>query len=143
MILFQTTGLVVQFFKKSIMSKAYEIPFTAEEKQFLYSKLFKFHELNGCHIWYGATDSDGYAVIRPTFRLKRQIFTVHRLIYYLENDCHFYNRSYHVSHLCHNKKCINIQHLSLEPGEINVRRNSCRQSKTCCGHDGFKNCIFR
>lgn len=125
------------------MSKAYETPFTTEEKQFLYSKLYKFNELDGCHIWYGATDSDGYGIIRPTFRLKRQIFTVHRLMYYLENDCHIHNISYHVSHLCHYKKCMNIQHLSLEPGEINVQRNSCRQSKTCCGHDGFKNCIFR
>lgn len=69
------------------MSKAYKTPFTTEEKQFLYSKLYKFNELHGCHLRYGATDSDGYGIIRPTFCWK-EIFNVHRLINYLENNCH-------------------------------------------------------
>lgn len=66
-----------------------ETLFTTKEKQFLYSKLYKFKELH-MSLMYGATDSVEYGIIRPTFRLKRQIFNVHR-------DCHFYN-IYHVSH---------------------------------------------
>lgn len=55
------------------MPMAYETLFTTEDKQFLYSKLKKFKELHihVCHLWYGATDSAGYGIIRPIFRLKR------------------------------------------------------------------------
>lgn len=74
------------------MPMAYETLFTTEDKQVLYSKLKKFKELHihVCHLWYGATDSAEYGIIRPTFRLKRQFFNVH-------HGCHFYN-IYHVSH---------------------------------------------
>lgn len=125
------------------MSKVYDEPFTEDEQNYLSSKLFKYNEINGCHIWYGGTDRDGYPIIRTKFRNKnRQLFTVHRLQYYLTNNCQFEDKSFHVSHLCHNKTCIKIQHLSLEPTEINSNRNRCKATKTCIGHNGFKNCIF-
>lgn len=90
MIFFQTAGLVVHFFFKIYHVQGIWNPlYNRRETVFIFK--VKFNELHGCHIWYGATDSDGYGVIRPTFSLKRQIFTVHRLIYYLENNCHFYN----------------------------------------------------
>lgn len=53
------------------MFKVYEIFFIIEEKEFLYLKLYKFNELDGCYIWYGAIDFDGYGIIRLIFRLKR------------------------------------------------------------------------
>lgn len=37
------------------MSKAYITPFTTEEKQFLYSKLYKFNEIYGCYLEVGAS----------------------------------------------------------------------------------------
>ena len=124
------------------MSKVYETPFSAAEQQFLVSKLFRYHTVDSCHIWYGSTNLDGYAIIKVMFRGKRQTFTVHRLQYFLANNCAFSDHSYHVSHLCHKKLCINIEHLSLEPGHINVERNTCKNLRACKGHDGFKNCIF-
>lgn len=125
------------------MSKVYQTEFSDEEQQYLLSKLFRFIVTDGCHLWYGDSNQDGYGIIRPLFRNKKQTFTVHRLQYFLANNCKFSNPNYHVSHLCHNKKCINIEHLSFEPAEINVARNHCKRTKTCYGHDGFKNCILR
>lgn len=124
------------------MSKVYETPFSAEEQHFLNSKLFRFNIFDSCHIWYGSKNADGYAIIRVMFREKRQTFTVHRLQYFLANNCTFLDSSYHVSHLCHNKLCINIDHLSLEPAHINVERNTCKNSRACKGHNAFKNCIL-
>lgn len=124
------------------MSKVYETEFADEEQQYLKSKLFRFNNINGCHIWYGTSNADGYGIIRPTFRGKKQNFTVHRLQYFLANDCKFSDISYHVSHLCHTKKCLNIDHLSLEPVIVNIERNQCKRFGTCQEHKGFKNCIF-
>lgn len=36
-----------------------------------------------------------------------------------------------ISHLCHNPKCINPQHLILEPHSINIDRIFCRRIKQC------------
>lgn len=124
------------------MSKVYETEFSDEEQQYLKSKLFRFNIYNGCQIWYGATNADGYGIIRPSFRGKHQNFTVHRLQYFLANNCKFSNITHHVSHLCHKKKCLNIDHLSLEPVDINIERNQCKPLGACQGHNGFKNCIF-
>lgn len=46
-----------------------ETLFTTKEKQFLYSKLYKFKEITHMSLMYGATDSVEYGIIRPTFRL--------------------------------------------------------------------------
>ena len=36
-----------------------------------------------------------------------------------------------VSHMCHNKKSINIEHLILEPHYVNLDRNSCFSDGFC------------
>ena len=125
------------------MSSVFDTPFTPAEQEFLKSKLFRYNIIGTCHVWYGMTREHGYGVIRPTFRGKKQVFTVHRLQYFLSNNCHFTDKSYHVSHLCHNKLCLNIEHLSLEPAEVNIERNQCKRLQTCFGHNGFKNCVLR
>ena len=67
---------------------------------------------------------------------------VHRLSYVLhagpiDNDVRV-----HVSHLCHNKACIDHTHLSLEPAATNAQRQLCVDGKHCLGHVGYSNCIF-
>lgn len=114
-----------------------------DEKQFLKSKVYKFNiSDNGCHIWYGPHNKDGYAIIRPQFRGKRITLTVHRLVYFISNDFHFENLEFHVSHKCHMKKCVNVQHLSFEPAAINVERNLCKADGECRGHYGYGKCIL-
>ena len=49
----------------------------------------------------------------------------HQLIYFLFfNESPYLNKG--ISHLCNNKRCINISHLSLEPHSINTQRRSCQ-----------------
>ena len=71
------------------MSKIYKEPFSVEEQEFFKSKLYRYQEIKNWHIWFGATDKDGYGIIRPDFRKKKQLFTVHRLNYFLQNNCSF------------------------------------------------------
>ena len=39
----------------------------------------------------------------------------------------------HVSHLCHNPRCVNIAHLHLESPAANCRRQTCQFKKKCQG----------
>ena len=39
----------------------------------------------------------------------------------------------HVSHLCHNPRCVNIAHLHLESPAANCRRQTCQFNKKCQG----------
>ena len=53
------------------------------------------------------------------------------------------------SHLCHNKRCMKISHLSAEPHFINMSRNTCAYMRETTGdrgyctgdHQGYENCI--
>lgn len=53
------------------------------------------------------------------------------------DDVNFYDQSYTVSHLCHNPKCYNWDHLVLEPLWMNKGRNGC----PCIGCHHFPKCI--
>ena len=75
---------------------------------------------------------------------------VHRAMYIighhlitLEPNLDDFGHPYDVSHRCHNKLCINLSHLSLEPRAINNNRNICKNEKKCTqDHEGYANCIF-
>jgi len=45
----------------------------------------------------------------------------------------FWNNNLTVSHLCHNNKCHNPAHLTLEPLDVNKGRNGC-PGGPCCRH---------
>lgn len=51
-----------------------------------------------------------------------------------------------ISHCCHQSRCVNPDHLSHEPNELNVERERCRKAGACTGHcyDGasLQACIF-
>lgn len=102
----------------------------------------KIVKTDNCHTWTGETTSDGYGVIRLSVATNvRKRVKVHRLIYFIAHSQPL-PPHLHVSHLCHNKICCNLKHLSLEPAGINNQRNTCRTDKHCFGHNTFKNCIF-
>ena len=48
---------------------------------------------------------------------------------------------YEASHLCHNKLCLSVHHLSLEPNWVNMQRGRCSQHG-CSGHPGYPNCVI-
>ncbi|MCJ1381451.1 hypothetical protein MMC17_004561 [Xylographa soralifera] len=47
----------------------------------------------------------------------------------------FINEGWHLSHLCGNWTCCNWRHFTIEPGTINVQRNSCFMRRHGCIHN--------
>lgn len=92
-------------------------------------------------------DKDGYPVMKFQELPKKdggksRREAVHRVVYALKKDSPLDFSGHEVSHLCHVKECINIDHLSYEPHNINVARNLCRSSNRCSGHGPYKRCIL-
>jgi len=52
-----------------------------------------------------------------------------------------------ISHVCHSRLCINADHLSHEPHDVNMDREGCQRLGRCTGHklDGkqFAPCILQ
>lgn len=96
-----------------------------------------------CHPWSGARDSNGYGEIRIQFRGRRVHLKAHRVIFAQANPV-AYNLapSNDVSHLCHNRQCVNLHHLSFEPHTINNNRLVCKNSGECFSHHGFSDCLI-
>ena len=112
--------------------KTYDI--THEEWHFIssaISKRTKFEE--NCKIWAGLCISDGYGLLRIMFRGKRIKVKVHRMVFFLSNS-HELTPQMHMSHLCHNRLCLYLHHLSYEPPRVNNSRLTCKNERECCGH---------
>ena len=79
-----------------------------------------------------------------TFKYKNFKIRVHRHMYLLHNDLHptDLNKTQFISHRCHHKRCVAIDHLNLESLAINNKRKMCVSKKKCIGHVGHPNCIF-
>lgn len=111
----------------------------------------------GCVVWTGATDRDGYGRVRVTWPTtgRRKIERVARLAYMVksEEDCLPSRQqvgpdgsavTVEVSHLCHNRLCINPAHLHLEPKSVNAERRHCVKQNRCIrNHGGHPNCLIR
>lgn len=68
----------------------------------------------------------------------------HRLMYMLFNNRFDIKTKEQVSHLCHNCRCVNPQHLSLEPDHINKDRQICRGvvPLRCRSHHPHPDCLL-
>lgn len=119
----------------------YSCTLSEDEKLHLDEKLSNVKKTGKCMIWQGSTKTkDGYGIVFYVFRGKRKKLTVHRLKYFLMAGTNL-SRSMDVSHRCHTKLCININHLSYEPHRVNCSREKCRHDGECGGHRGYKRCI--
>ena len=65
----------------------------------------------------------------------------HRAIYYGSNPHEDPSTDMEISHLCREKRCVNIKHLVAERKSENDKRRSCVQS--CKGHHIDPPCIFK
>ena len=83
------------------------------------------------------------SVTFPWIKLKKTIYA-HRLIYMLNTKQFELPKDMQVSHKCHNRRCINMQHLSLEPQYVNRDREQCREliPVRCKTHFPYDNCIL-
>lgn len=74
----------------------------------------------------------------------KKTFLAHRLMYLLHSDHENLDPNMHVSHICHNSLCINIEHLSYEEPHINNSRKVCTNlhPPACQHHENKPDCIF-
>ena len=94
----------------------------------------------GCWEWSGCTNGR-YGKVHLTIGGDSMWVSAHRASYMAFNKKIDLNHD--ISHLCHEKLCVNPAHLSHEPRHVNKRRNTCRrQGKPCTGHGTYKNCIL-
>ena len=91
-----------------------------------------------CKIWIGCRDSEGYGKKRVTWPNGRKTLTrVHRLAYMAHHNSlklptvNNFGETLEVSHLCHNKLCVNPDHLILETPNNNMLRIHCRRAGVC------------
>ena len=103
----------------------------------------KFHN---CHL-HGTQNK--YRTICLTENNARVYVKEHQLIFFLNlNNPTSRSRpmselkKLEISHICHRKNCVNIEHLSQEPHAINMARKTCKQNKKCIGHGVLKDCII-
>jgi Zinc-binding loop region of homing endonuclease len=94
----------------------------------------------GCIHWTGAVDSSGYGKKRLVWPDGKISYVgAHRLAYMVK-----YHLTYatipkkgvgveilNVSHLCHNRLCINTDHLTLETHSVNQSREHCKMQGQC------------
>lgn len=122
---------------------------TEEEKQTLKNRIEKNCTLNegtGCLEWTKSKNSAGY----PQCKLGKKFedrFTpkpyspVH-ILFSLEFAVVLKRNFYEISHLCHNKNCINVYHVNYEPSSINQSRKMCSKKNMCFAHGPYPRCIF-
>ena len=120
-----------------------EIPdLTPENLQRFYSKISKDNNSN-CWLWIGKTDRNKYG----WFSKNNQWYSAHRIAYMLKfGDI---DSSLTIDHLCHNRSCVNPDHLEQISLQENIQRGG-NSLKTHCprGHkydkikDGRRVCSF-
>ena len=98
-----------------------------------------------CRMWKRGKSSSGYAQMRVRVEGEDDglVVSVHRLVYMLAGM----KPDHQMSHLCHRKLCVRLQHLTDETAIENTRRNECNkvpnkgEEKVCSGHGDRPHCI--
>lgn len=96
---------------------------TSEQKHWIIHRA-KTHVViadNGCHVWKGVKNPDGYGLIeyRDKISKKRVSLGVHRIFYALINNLELSRQDF-ICHKCDNPSCVNIEHLFLGNAQINT-----------------------
>lgn len=97
-----------------------------------------------CQLWHST--SKNYGRISIKFDGVCKTVYVHRLSYFINKGdiASLWDTSitFESSHLCHNSLCINADHISLEPKQINNERKICHNKKRCTQHDHYEDCLL-
>ena len=98
--------------------------------------------LSNCLIWGKSVNSSGYPQMRFSFPGKcSKFFIVHRMLYALQRNA-VLDKPPNVSHSCHSKLCVEVEHLVYEPSVVNAQRRSCVTFARCCGHSPYPDCML-
>jgi len=91
----------------------------------------KVKKSTNCWLWNASTNIDDYGV----FSIRRKTYPAHRISYFLRYPD--FDQSLELDHLCHNRSCVNPDHLDPVTHPENLNRGICsNREKTACprGH---------
>ena len=93
---------------------------------------------SNCLIWRKSVNSSGYPQMRFSFPGKcAKKFTLHRMLYASQRNSILDKPHFDVSHLCHSKLCVEVEHLVYEPSVVNAQKRSCITFAKSCGHSPY------
>jgi len=108
------------------------------------------HTLGSCMV-YGSNSSKQQKYIRVKKRIGPSRYIrayVHQVALLKKLGCVKLPEGHETSHLCHNKQCINTDHLASEPHNVNMSRVACENERVsrgmshfCFGHEGYSQCM--
>lgn len=121
---------------------------TQAQKEELIARVESRTELQeGCMVWQGMARKHGYPQMKLGAHIAKvtgspnKAYNPARILYSVHHsEILFKYSNNRLSHLCHNKLCCSIEHLTLEPLAINIQRNTCMREGTCVGHGNQPNC---
>lgn len=97
-----------------------------------------------CIIWGSITKYARISYFSISLK-KRSYFYCHNLIYFFTFGKYLKKEgkiSYEISHLCHKKGCVNLNHLTRESKSVNENRKKCSKKGYCTNNHKPK-CIFK
>lgn len=92
----------------------------------------------GCREWTGPVTKDGYGQIGPEWIVRTyKIKGAHRLMVHLVHGHEFAGRHEQVMHRCHNRGCVNPEHLEVGDCSTNMQASAARGTlaKKLCERD--------
>ncbi|KAK7481522.1 hypothetical protein BaRGS_00027171 [Batillaria attramentaria] len=97
-----------------------------------------------CFLFRGPPNLHGYCRINYRDPSSGQVKTVtaHRAAWIAYFGVNSVGPALEVSHRCHNKTCVGIDHLSLEPSQVNHDRRHCVECHVCFGHGHYPHCLL-
>lgn len=102
---------------------------------------------HNCWICLSGGQNQKYSTMSVSFPWApgRKTVLCHRFSYMLFNNNFEILPAMHVSHRCHQRHCVNPEHLSLEPNHVNMDRQICRDIlpvRRCKGHPPYQDCLL-
>ncbi len=93
---------------------------------------------HGCRVWQNPVGGNGYPRMRITLVAGggSSQYSVHQVVLACSTGTVLDRPFFEVSHLCHNKLCVEVTHLTYEPKVVNVQRRNCVAEGHCFGHQG-------
>ena len=117
---------------------------TNDEREALEQKINK--KVDNSHpsthiVWIGGHNGRGYPQMRVGKHLETRMgitcmINPAHIMYCLKHGIVLNTPQYEISHLCHAKSWINVEHINYEPRHVNkARQVSCAGKLVCTGHD--------